>query len=78
MFFSYVKSLGKTIPRMFALNHNHYARWMTFRVRGLLALENNCPTTHAQVHKQLNAMVKGNGYVIMGITKTKQHSGTGW
>ena len=61
MCFSYLKSLGNTIPWIFALDHYHYARWMTIHVRGLLALENTCPTTHAQVHKQLNAMVKGNG-----------------
>ncbi len=33
---------------MFALDHFHYARWMTVHVRDLMALENNCPTTHAQ------------------------------
>ena len=56
---------------MFALDHCHYARCMTIRVSGLLALENTCPTTHAQVHKQLNAMAKRNGYGIMGITKNE-------
>ena len=61
----------KTFPWMFIVNHYHYARWMTVCVRGLLALENTCPTTHAQVHEQLNAMVKGNGYRIMGITKNE-------
>ena len=36
---------------MVALDHYHYARWMTVHVRDLLALEANCPTTHAQFIK---------------------------
>ena len=47
-FVSYVESLGKIIPWMFALDHYHYARWMTVHVRDLLTLENTCPTTHEQ------------------------------
>ena len=47
-FVPYVESLGKIIPWMFALDHYHYARWMTVHVRDLLALENNCPEIHAQ------------------------------
>ena len=50
-FVPYVESLGKIIPWMFALDHYHYARWMTVHVRDLLALEVNCPTTHAQFLK---------------------------
>ena len=50
-FLPYLQSLGKIIPWMFALDHYHYARWMTVHVRDLLALEANCPTTHAQFIK---------------------------
>lgn len=48
---AYVESLRKIIPWMFALDHYHYARWMTVHVRDLLALEFNCPTTHAEFLK---------------------------
>ena len=48
---AYVESLGKIIPWMFALDHYHYARWMTVHVRDLLALEINCPSTHAEFLK---------------------------
>ena len=47
-FVHYVESLGKIIPWMFALDHYHYARWMTVHVRDLLQLEKNCPAVHVQ------------------------------
>ncbi len=50
-FIPYVESLGNIIPWMFALDHYHYARWMTVHVRDLLALEVNCRTTHPQFLK---------------------------
>ena len=50
-FVPYVESLGKIIPWMFALDHYHYARWMTVHVRDLLTLEVNSPTTHAEFLK---------------------------
>ncbi len=50
-FLPYVESLGRIIPWMFALDHYHYARWMTVHVRDLLALEVNSPTTHAEFLK---------------------------
>ena len=50
-FLPYLQSLGKLIPWMFAFDHYHYARWMTVHVHDLLALEANCPTTHAQFIK---------------------------
>ena len=36
---------------MFALDHCHFARWMTVRVRDLLTLEVNSPTTHGEFHE---------------------------
>ena len=33
------------------VDHYHYARWMTVHVQYLLALEANCPTTHAHFIK---------------------------
>ena len=47
-FVSYVEALGKMIPWMFALDHFHYARWMTVHVRDLLALKDTCPTIYAE------------------------------
>ena len=34
--------------RMFALDHYHYARWMTVHVRDLLNLQNTCQAIYAQ------------------------------
>jgi hypothetical protein len=49
----YIESLGKIIPWMFALDHYHYARFMTFHVKDLLALQDTCPTIYDE-------FVKGN------------------
>ena len=48
LFCLYVESLGKIIPWMFALDHYHYARWLTAHVKDMLALENLCPSTYTQ------------------------------
>ena len=50
---------------MFALDHYHYARWMTIHVRDLLALEANCPTTHAQVIAAFNDNVHKNNLPLL-------------
>ena len=50
-FASYLDSLGKIIPWMFALDHFHYSRWMAIHVKDLLALENNSPATYAEFLK---------------------------
>ena len=47
-FIPYVELLGKIIPWMFALDHYHYAGWMTVHVADLLDLENTSPATYAQ------------------------------
>ena len=39
----YIQSLTKIIPWMFALDHYHYARWLTVHVNDLIFLENNSP-----------------------------------
>ena len=44
---AYVQSLGKIILCMFALDHYHYAHWMTIHVRDI-ALKIKCPATHAE------------------------------
>ena len=46
-FLLYVETLGKIIPWMFALDHIHYARWLTVHVIDLLQLQNRCPDVHA-------------------------------
>ena len=48
LFHLYIESLGKIIPWMFALDHYHYARWLTVHVKDMLALEDTCPSTHTQ------------------------------
>ena len=48
---AYVESLRKIIPWMFALDHYHYARWMTVHVSDLLALQKKCPSIHAEFLK---------------------------
>ena len=47
-FVLYVESFGKIIPWMLALDHYHYARWLTIHVKDLLALADTCPAIHAQ------------------------------
>ena len=46
-FLLYVQTLGKIIPWMFALDHIHYARWLTVRVIYLLQLQSRCPDVYA-------------------------------
>ena len=57
----YVESLRKIIPWMFALDHYHYARWISFRVKDLLALNVTCPAVY-------DKFVKGNF-----VTQKSQH-----
>ena len=47
-YISYSQSLAKIIPWMFALDHYHYARWLTVHVNDLISMENNNPLTHAE------------------------------
>lgn len=47
-FVPYLESLGKIIPWMFALDHYHYARWMTVHVADLVNLKHTSPDTHIQ------------------------------
>ena len=42
----YVETLGKIIPWMFALNHIHYARWLTVHVIDMLRLQSRCPAVN--------------------------------
>ena len=44
-FLLYVES--KIIPWMFALDHIHYARWLTVHVIDLLQLQSRCPDIYA-------------------------------
>ena len=46
-FLLYVQTLGKIIPWMFALDHIHYARWLTVHVIDLLQLQSRCPEVYA-------------------------------
>ena len=46
---------------MFALDHYHYARWMTCHVKDLLALKDTCPAVY-------DKFVKGNF-----VTQKSQH-----
>ncbi|XP_014671080.1 PREDICTED: uncharacterized protein LOC106811872 [Priapulus caudatus] len=39
----YVDTLARIVPWMFALDHYHYARWLSVHVRDLLQLEHECP-----------------------------------
>ncbi len=39
----YIEALGKIIPWMFAMDHIHYARWLTIHVIDLLQLQSRCP-----------------------------------
>ena len=39
----YIESLTKLMPQMFALDHMHYARWLTIHIRDMMAL----PSKHA-------------------------------
>ena len=45
---SYSQTLTKIIPWMFALDHYHYARWLTVHVNDLITLKNTSPLTHAE------------------------------
>ena len=40
----YLEALGSIIPWMFAMDHFHYARWLSVHVRDLMQLEVECPT----------------------------------
>ena len=45
----YVQSLRKLLKWFFALDHTHYARWLTIHVFDLLSL----PVTHPDIHQQM-------------------------
>ena len=47
-YISHSQTLTKIIPWMFALDHYHYARWLTVHGNDLISLENNSPLTHAE------------------------------
>ncbi len=40
----YIEALGSIIPWKFAMDHFHYARWLSVHVRDLMQLECECPT----------------------------------
>ena len=42
-----VETLDKIIPWKFALDHIHYARWLTVHVIDLLQLQSRCPDVYA-------------------------------
>jgi hypothetical protein len=50
-FLLYIESLGKMIPWMFAMDHFHYARWLTIHVKDLMELHDKCPSTYAEFLK---------------------------
>ncbi|ELU07992.1 hypothetical protein CAPTEDRAFT_216620 [Capitella teleta] len=39
----YVQTLGELLPWCFALDHTHYARWLSVHVRDMMDLQNNHP-----------------------------------
>ena len=43
-FLMYLEALGSIIPWMFAMDHFHYARWLSVHVRDLMQLEGEYPT----------------------------------
>ena len=47
----HVESLREIITLMFALDHYHYARWMSFHVKDLLALNVTCPAVYDEFVK---------------------------
>jgi len=54
----YVESFGRFIPWMFALDHYHYARWVTFNVKDLLILQHTCPTIYDDINSQHWLIIK--------------------
>ena len=42
-FLMYLEALGSIVPWMFAMDHFHYARWLSVHVRDLIQLEHECP-----------------------------------
>ena len=69
---AYVESLGNITPWMFALDHYHYARWMTVHVRDLLALENNCTYNYAEFLKG-NFVIQKIGYKFSSMAHDQVH-----
>ena len=43
-FLMYLEALGSIIPWMLAMDHFHYARWLSVHVMDLIQLEDECPT----------------------------------
>jgi hypothetical protein len=44
----YVQSLGQIVPWLFALDHNHYARWLPVHIRDMLTLQAKHPAIYAE------------------------------
>ena len=42
-FLEYIESLRKIVPLMFAMDHFHYARWLSVHIQDLDQLQNDCP-----------------------------------
>ena len=52
-FLMYVEALGSIIPWMFAMDHFHYARWLSVHVRDLVQLEHECPKVWEEFRRGL-------------------------
>ena len=44
----YIQSLGAIVSWMFALDHYHYARWLSIHIKDLQQLETSCPSVYRQ------------------------------
>ena len=68
----YVDSLGKIIPLMFALDHYHYARWMSFHVKDLLALNATCPAVYDEFVRG-NFVTQKSQYTFSALSHDQVH-----
>ena len=56
-FTKYVESLTKLMPWLFALDHTHYARWLSVHIRDMTMLEHTHPEVFCGQKKQEQILV---------------------
>ena len=70
----YVESLTTLVPWFFALDHVHYARWLSVHIRDMRNLSLMCPDVYEHFkHGSFNSNTTRNSFSSIGLDQGHEH-----
>lgn len=70
----YVESLAQIVPWFFALDHVHYARWLSGHMPDMSTLSQTCPDVYEKFMRDaFTSNTRGNSFSSIGRDQSHEH-----